>query len=278
MPNEKKIADQIITLRSKWDPNSTSNQPSSTILKTYLYNAVPKEYAPFFYPDASRGEDERSWEEALSQKPAAPTSIVNGIETPSNLAYVPVLVKGFKSLGERVETQANIIKEMRGRLHEMNNSLTAVMDAHQQRITVRVETAKKQHQVLSQRCLKLAVKVQVLRNRGYALDAAEEELRKTLMSLEKQVFDPGFVGREDEIWARMVALRERTRWLEDEGKKVQGQVEQAQNGAASGVSEDILARARKILKDYDEQLQHLNKELGEVRKEFIEWEASQRRR
>lgn len=187
-------------------------------------------------------------------------------------------MRGFKALGERVETQANIIKEMRGRLHEMNNSLSAVMDAHQQRITVRIETAKKQHQVLSQRCLRLAVKVQVLRNRGYALDAAEEGLRKTLMGLEKQVFDPGFVGREDEVWARMVALRERMRWLEEEGKRVQGQVEQAQSSTQGGVSEDILARARKILKDYDEQLQHLNKELGEVRREFIEWEATQRRR
>jgi nuclear pore complex protein Nup54 len=177
-----------------------------------------------------------------------------------------------------VETQAKIVKEMRGRLHEMNNSLTAVMDAHQQRITVRIETAKKQHQVLSQRCLKLAVKVQVLRNRGYALDAAEEALRKTLMGLEKQVFDPGFVGREDEIWARMVALRERIRWLEEEGKRVQGRVEQTQGSTQGAVSEDVMARARKILKDYDEQLQHLNKELGEVRKEFIEWEASQRRR
>ncbi|SMQ54661.1 unnamed protein product [Zymoseptoria tritici ST99CH_1A5] len=275
VPNEKRIADQVVTLQAKWNPDNPPDQPVTTILKTYLYNAVPKEYAPFFYPDTSRGEDEQSWEEALSQKPEPPK--VDGQEA-SNLAYVPVLVKGFKALAGRVETQANIIREMRGRLHEMNNSLTAVMDAHQQRITVRIATAKRQHQALSQRCLRLAVKVQVLRNRGYALDASEESLRKTLMGLEKQVFDPAFVGREDEIWARMVALRERTRWLEEEGKRVAARADDAQRASgAAGVPEDVLVRTRKILKDYDEQLQHLNKELEDVKREFATWEASQRR-
>jgi nuclear pore complex protein Nup54 len=275
VPNEKRIADQVMTLQAKWNPDNAPDQPITTILKTYLYNAVPKEYAPFFYPDTSRGEDEKSWEEALSQKPEPPK--VDGQEAP-NIAYVPVLVKGFKALAGRVETQANTIKEMRKRLHEMNNSLTAVMDAHQQRITVRIATAKRQHQVLSQRCLRLAVKVQVLRNRGYALDASEENLRKTLMGLEKQVFDPAFVGREDEIWARMVALRERMRWLEEEGKRVAAQADDAQKAnGGTGLSEDVLVRARKILKDYDEQLQHLNKELEDVKTEFSVWEQSQRR-
>ncbi|USW50155.1 Putative nucleoporin Nup54/Nup57/Nup44, nucleoporin Nup54, alpha-helical domain-containing protein [Septoria linicola] len=285
-PNEKKISDQIETVANKWDPNqredpnSNTNPRRTTVLQTYLYNAVPKEYAPFFYPDFNRGEDEKSWEEALSQKPELPK--VDGKEV-SGLAYVPILVVGFKALGDRVETQAKIVQEMRSRLHEMNNSLTAVMDAHQQRITVKIAAAKHQHQVLSQRCLRLAVKVQVLRNRGYALDAQEEGLRKTLLSLERQVTDPSFIGREDEIWARMVALRERARWLEEEGRRVAAQVDsqnqQGQNAATStGIPEDVLAKTRKILKDYDGQLQHLNKELEEVKKEYAAWEEIKGRR
>lgn len=286
VPNEKKISEQIQTVVKKWnpdireDPNSQTNPRRTTLLQTYLYNAVPKEYAPFFYPDAARGEDEKSWEEALSQKPELPN--VDGQEV-AGLSYVPILVVGFKALGDRVETQAKIIQEMRSRLHEMNNSLSAVMDAHQQKITVKIASAKRQHQVLSQRCLRLAVKVQVLRNRGYALDAQEEGLRKTLLSLERQVTDPTYVGREDEIWARMVSLRERARWLEEEGKRVANQVnqqnQQGQDGTASaGLSEDILAKTRKILKDYDGQLQHLNKELEEVKKEFAAWEEIKGRR
>ncbi|KAF2160826.1 hypothetical protein M409DRAFT_59618 [Zasmidium cellare ATCC 36951] len=272
-PNEKSIAEQIRTIMGKWDPES-----DTTILKTYLYNAVPKEYAPFFYPNAAAGEDEKSWEEALSQKPEPPK--VDGKEVDST-TYVPILVKGFKALGERAETQATVVQQMRARLHEMNNSLTSIMAAHEQRITANIARAKRQHQVLQQKCLRLSVKVQVLRNRGYALDAAEEGLRKTLMGLEKQVMDPGFLGREDEIWARMIALKEKARWLEEEGKWVNAQVQQQQqqrndDGTSSAVPEDVLAKTRKILKDYDGQLQHLNKELEDVRKEFAEWERSRR--
>ena len=262
---------------SKWDPNHENN-----ILKTYLYNAVDKAYAPFFYPDLANGEDEKSWEEALSRKPELPK--VEGANS-SGMAYIPTLCRGFKALGDRVETQAKVVQEMRTRLHEMNNSLTAVMDAHQQRITVKVTAARRQHQALAQRCLRLAVKVQVLCNRGYALDAAEEGLRKTLINLEKQVMNAEFVGREDEIWARMVALRERARWLDEEGKRVSAQLNdqdrQRQNGAngnaGSGVSEEVLLKTRKILKDYDDQLGYLNGELEDVKKEYAGWEQTQRR-
>ncbi|KXT05421.1 hypothetical protein AC578_11012 [Pseudocercospora eumusae] len=284
VPNEKSITKQIQTVKEKWnpalpkqlDPNAPNNIPT-TILKTYFYNAAAKEYAPFFYPDESRGEDERSWEEALSQRPELPK--IDGQEV-TTLTYVPVLCVGFQALGQRVETQAKIIEEMRIRLHEMNNSLSAVMAAHQQRITVKINNVKKQHEVLSQRCLRLAVKVQVLRNRGYALDPQEEGLRRTLLDLEKQVTDPGFIGREDEIWARMVALRERARWLEEEGKRVAGQIQdQSRNaGKQGGVSEEVLAKTRKILKDYDGQLRHLLKEMEDVQKEYAAWEETQRSR
>lgn len=268
-PNEKSVAEQIRTIYGKWDPTS-----DATILKTYIYNAASKEFAPFFYPNTAAGEDEKSWEEALSQKPEPPKDA-------DGTTYVPVMVRGFRALGERVATQATAVKLMRSRLHEMNNSLTAIMDAHEQRITANISRAKRQHQVLQQKCLRLSVKVQILRNRGYALDAAEEGLRKTLIGLEKQVMDPGFLGREDEIWARMIALKEKARWLEEEGKWVSAQVQQQQqqkkdDGTASAIPEEVLVKTRKILKDYDGQLQHLNKELEEVRKEFAEWEQSRR--
>lgn len=267
-PNEKTVPEQIRTVALKWNPES-----DMTVLKTYLYNAVPKEYAPFFYPNPAAGEDGKSWEEALSRKPDPPK--VDGKEV-DTLAYVPILVRGFKALGERANTQATIVQQMRARLHEMNNSLTAIMNAHEQRITATISKAKWQHQLLQQKIIRLSVKTQVLRNRGYALDAAEEGLRKTLMSLEKQVMDPGFMGREDEIWARMLALKEKARWLEEEGNRVNAQVQQQQATAASAVPEDVLAKTRKILKDYDGQLQHLNKELEEVKKEFEDWEQSRK--
>lgn len=124
------------------------------------------------------------------------------------------------------------------------------------------------------------------------MDGAEEELRRRLTSLEKGVFDPGFAGREEEVWARMVALRERTRWLQAESEKLGRQVA---TGEAAGINEDILRKTKKvslmimmrcgwarhtderqILSDYDAQITHLHKELQQVTQEFREWESASR--
>jgi len=125
----------------------------------------------------------------------------------------------------------------------MNNSLDAMMQKHELDLSVRAAEAKKRHIGLSQKCLGLAIKVQVLRSRGFVLDAAEEELRKKLAVLEKGVFDPAFAGREEEIWARMVALRERTRYLQSESEKLGRQVASGEQG---GISEDVLRKTKKV--------------------------------
>ncbi|KAG9570787.1 hypothetical protein KCV01_g19543, partial [Aureobasidium melanogenum] len=114
------------------------------------------------------------------------------------------------------------------------------------------------------------VRAQVLANRGFVLDGAEEELKKKLTTLEKAVFDPAFSGREEEIWARMVAIRERTRWLQEESEKL-GRQATGENG---GLDEQVIEKTKKILQDYDTQIQHLRKELDQIKKEYEEWEAA----
>ena len=84
--------------------------------------------------------------------------------------------------------------------------------------------------VFTQRTLALATKVQILHNRGYAMDQAEEELRKKLLELEKKTFDPVLGGRQEEIWARMSGVRERARILQEETEKLGKAVESQQNG------------------------------------------------
>ena len=75
------------------------------------------------------------------------------------------------------------------------------------------------------------------------MDSAEEELREKILKLEKSVFDPTLNGRGEEIWARMVSLRESSRQLqrdlEKAGKSMgQGQVEE--------IDEEVMKRARKV--------------------------------
>lgn len=75
------------------------------------------------------------------------------------------------------------------------------------------------------------------------MDSAEEELKKKLLVLEKSVLDPALNGRGEEIWARMVNVRERGRLLQAEferaGRNLVG--EQSQ-----GIDEEVMKRAKKV--------------------------------
>ncbi|KAI5210539.1 hypothetical protein E4T39_00226 [Aureobasidium subglaciale] len=248
-PRDKTIPQQIESIAQKWNPET-----AECLMQHYFYVQVPPEQAPFISmpPNA----DERAWEKALRNKPTA--------------GSVPVIAKGFEALGTRLKTQVEAVKQLQLRLHEMNNSLGAMMQKHELVLSVRAAEAKRKHIGLSQRCLALAVRAQVLANRGFVLDGAEEELKKKLASLEKTVFDPAFSGREEEIWARMVAIRERTRWLQEESEKLGRQA----SNESGGLDEQVIAKTKKILHDYDTQIQHLRKELEQIKKEYEEWEAA----
>src|SRR6266511_1638560 len=121
------------------------------------------------------------------------------------------MVRGFHDLGERLKRQNDYLLLMRSRLHEINNSLTAMLQNHDLVLSVRAADCRRKHLVLSQRCLALATKAQVLKNRGFGMDAMEEELKLKLEKLERSVLDPTLNGRAEEIWARMLAIRERSR-------------------------------------------------------------------
>ena len=143
---------------------------------------------------------------------------------------IPVLARGFEQVGERIKQQAAAVTALRTRLHEINNSLSLLKDAHELTVASRITEAKRKHIVFTQRTLALATKVQILRNRGYVMDQPEEDLKKKLIELEKQTFDPVLGGRQEEIWARMSGVRERARILQEETEKMGKTIDQQQNG------------------------------------------------
>lgn len=210
---------------SKWNPQSPI-----TLFQTYLYNTVSPDQAPFYRP--SNQEDESKWEEALRKKP-----------TPGS---VPVIVKGFLQLGQRLSLQEQHLTILQGRLHEINDGLTTLLRKHDLEISIRAAECKRKHLRLNHQCLKLAAKVQVLKNRGYAMDSAEEELREKLLKLERSVFDPALNGRAEEIWARMVSVRERGRQLQREFERA-GQV--AGEETRGELDEEVMKRAKKVCLD-----------------------------
>ncbi|CEO58883.1 Putative Nuclear pore complex, p54 component [Penicillium brasilianum] len=237
---------QIAIVKDKWDA-----QIRSSPFRAYLYNHVGDENAPFFQPGFE--DDETKWEEALRQRPGS--------------GYVPVLIKGFIDLGKRAQRQKDFLAMLQTRLHEINNCLTDLLSRHDLKISVKVADARRKHIVLSKRCLALAAKTQMLRNRGYAMDDAEEELKKKLAQLERSVFDPSLVGRGEEIWARMLAIQEHSKRLQAEMDRAGANMT---NNAEDEIDEQTMKTAKKILDDYHAQIQHLQKEMEVVKKDFEE--------
>ncbi|KAF2180173.1 hypothetical protein K469DRAFT_592969 [Zopfia rhizophila CBS 207.26] len=250
---EKSVPQQMEILHNKWDPKHPD-----CAFQHYFYNSVKPDEAPFYGPQPY--EDEKKWEEALLKKPS-PGSI-------------PVLARGFEEIAARIQYQSMAVNALQARLHEINNSLALMKDMHELTVASRISEAKRRHIVFTQRTLALATKVQILRNRGYAMDQTEEELKKKLVGLEKKSFDPVLGGRQEEIWARMSGVRERTRLLQAETERLGKTVENQQNGEV--LSEEDQKQLEKLLKDYDKQLDHLKKWVEDTKEEYEEWEKEKK--
>ena len=213
---------QMSIIKDKWDCNNIASP-----LRQYLYNHVDKEEDVVMYqpgPD----EDPDKWEEAVDKRPS-PTS-------------VPVMVKGFWELGKRAQLQRQGTANCNIRLREINDSIDAQLQRHSQAFTPRIAECRRRHNITRQRTLALAAKIQILRNRGYVMDNAEEELREKLLKLEREVFDPSLSGREQEIWARMLGIRERGRRLKAEMEKITP----VANGEEPVLDEETVNTAKKV--------------------------------
>lgn len=219
---EKTIPEQMQTLYDKWNPESPK-----CLFQKYFYNSVGGERVPFYGPGPD--EDEQKWEDALAKKP--------------DDGSVPVLCKGFASMAYRLRMQVESVQTLQARLHEINNSLDEQLRQHELNVSVRAMDARRRHVALSGRCLQLATKIQVLRNRGYVMDSAEEELKKQLDDLAKKAFDSSIISRQEGIWARMFGIRERARVLQKESEKAGVSLATQSD---DGVDEEVLRRTKKV--------------------------------
>lgn len=133
---------------------------------------------------------------------------------------MPVRANGFKDLDSRVKAQEVQVRTFRAELHNIQEKLNAIQNRHDLNTSVKLEDCRRRHMALARRALSLAAKVQVLKNRGYALQPEEEMLKKRLEGLAKMVQDPAVTGRMNEIWARMMVVQEKARVMEESMGKV----------------------------------------------------------
>ncbi|KAK0612553.1 nucleoporin complex subunit 54-domain-containing protein [Bombardia bombarda] len=233
------------TISEKWDP-----QHPACVFKTYLYNKVDEHAVPHFGPGPT--EDPKEWEDALQRKPAP--------------NYIPVVCAGFPSIVARLMLQRRVITEFNNKLHEINACLDAILSRHDLEHSVRALKARRRHAELSKRCLALASSVQVLRNRGYALSSDEDELKQKLSGIDRGLQDPALSARMEELWSRLIVLRGYADSLREE-------INKPGFAGGEGLGGEIEVKAKKILEDYEKQLQHLKKQVEEAKKDYDTWES-----
>jgi nuclear pore complex protein Nup54 len=196
----RSIPAQMNIVKDKWDAATLSSP-----LRTYLYQNVGDEKEALRYRPGA-GEDEDKWEEAVQKRPGPD--------------WVPLLVRGFGELGRKAQLQEEALRRCNMMLQEINNSLDIQMETHQQKVAARLAECKRRQLASGRRTLSLAVKVQILRNKGYVMDNAEEELKSKLEKLERDILDPSLEAREQEIWARMLGIRERAKRVKAEMDRI----------------------------------------------------------
>jgi nuclear pore complex protein Nup54 len=260
------------TVAEKWDPANPN-----CAFKHYFYNKVDESTIPFYKPQP--GENAREWEEALERKPAP--------------GFMPVLCPGFQALSDRLMTQGRAVGEFSARLHQVNASLDALLARHELQTDVRAAAAQRRHAALGARVLALAGRVQVLRNRGYALGGDEDELQERLNALGRDVHDPAVGAREEELWSRLIGLKA---W----GEQLAKDMEKPSRGDVGEIDDEVEGRAKKVsvrrraggggylfrrvltdiaesqvLEEYEMQIQHLKREMDGLLKAYGDWERHQ---
>lgn len=247
----------------KWDPANPN-----CVFKHYFYNKVDESNVPFYKPQPH--EDPREWEEALQNKPAP--------------GFMPVLCSGYAGVADRLKTQKRAVSDFNTRLHQINGSLDAILQRHELETEVRAVAARRRQTTISERCLALAARIQVLRNRGYALSGDEDDLSSRLQILERDVQDPAVGAREEELWSKLIVLRGYADQLSKELDKPAGPegegIDPEREAKAKRVSFDFqqhltptLMRVQ-ILEDYEKQIQHIKKELEALSVDYADWEKS----
>lgn len=203
---------------SKWDPTSPN-----CATKYYFYNKVDEAHIPYYQPQAH--EDPKEWEEALKNKPAP--------------GFMPVLGAGFRAMSERLKVQQRAIGTFNSKLHEINASLDAILSRHDLITSVNALAARRRHAEISRRCLILAAKVQVLRNRGYTMSGDEDDLKQKLQAIENSSNDPALSARMEELWSRLIVLRNYSDSLRNEINKKGA-------GDTQSLGEENEARAKQV--------------------------------
>ena len=210
----QQIQDQIVKCKESWDPSSSKSK-----LRTFVYNKVDKQQALLYNKPNNIMPDE--WDKALKNKP--------------NDSVIPVELLGFEALNQRNQIQIENVAQSRTILKQLLEKNTQLQQRHELEIASRILKVTNKNVEIETRLLKLGSQLAILKNRGLPLNITEEKMWNQYKELLKRSEDPAGLGKTNELWARLVVLKERARNISDQLDNTMSTINQ-KGGSAAGSS------------------------------------------
>ncbi|SCU83985.1 LAFA_0D07250g1_1 [Lachancea sp. 'fantastica'] len=191
----QQIQEQIVKCKDSWDPRSSRSK-----LRTFLYNKVNETEAMLYSKPSEISQED--WDEALLQKPSA--------------SVIPVQAFGFDDLNERNKLQRDNVAQARLILNQVLEKLIQLSQKHDLETASRILKAQSRNVKIQQRIIKLGSHLAILKSKGLPLTVGEENMWLEYEKLLKRSNDPAGLGKNNELWARLSVLKERSKTISDQ--------------------------------------------------------------
>jgi len=191
--------------------------------------------------------NDKLWMQALKDNP-----------DPSRL--MPLQIRGFVELRQRVEQQDRAAQDQQKALKEIQNCINVIQQKHELNTAVKIQEYRRRHMQLAARVLRIMKKIEIMRSLGYSISLDEEAFRKKLENLYMELNKPTqFKGRLNELTS-LVRMQD-----------------EATQGNYEPLDPESMQQIHKYLQQQQEGLKHLTeivksdaKDLGTITKFFEE--------
>ena len=183
-----------VQLQNYFNQQNIKNQLNNIFLNTFL-NLVPlaaitRQELEEYLNNPPKGIDERLWAQAKH-------------ENPDPNRFIPVPLVGFAALNERFKLQERETEQHKMRLKIISDNVSS-LERHVSETKSKLDECRRKHISLSNRVLKIMINQEVMRKRGFPIQAEEDQLKSKLEAIQSELSAPTkFQGCLNELMSQL---------------------------------------------------------------------------
>ena len=183
-----------VQLQNYFNQQNIKNQMNGVFMNTFI-NIIPlapllRQELEEYLNNPPKGIDERLWAQAKH-------------ENPDPNRFIPVPLVGFSALNERFKLQERETEQHKMRLKLISNEVSA-LERHVLETKSKLEECRRKHIALSNRVLHIMINQEVVRKKGFPIQAEEDQLRARLEAIQTELSAPTkFQGCLNELMSQL---------------------------------------------------------------------------